>query len=126
MIIATAMNAYLLFFKQPPSRSEFLRRVRARPDTYAAELMGDLYDEVFRNCVELRREYQRYYALEYPRFSDFTANFRYFPEKLQPKADAYFARYKVIIPFGSHGWIYQDEEGLRLLAKVFRLTPKSL
>lgn len=126
MIIATAMNAYILFFKAPPTRAEFLKHTRARPDTYAAELMGDLYDDVFGRCVELRREYQRYYAVEYPRFADFTGSFRHLPEELQPKADLYYARYAAIIRFSSYGWIYQDEEGLRLLAKVFRLTPKIL
>ena len=126
MIIPTAGNAYILFFKTPPTRAEFLKRTRAQPDTYAAELMGDLYDEVFRYCIDIRREYQRYYAVEYPRFSDFTANFSHFPEKLQPKADVYYAHYKVIIRFVSFGWIYQDEEGLRLLAKLFNLTPKNL
>lgn len=126
MIIATASNAYLLFFKAAPTRDAFLKHARARPGTYAAELMGDLHDEVFRHCVELRREYKQYYALEYPQFSDFTANFCYFPTKLQSKADIYFTRYQAIIPFYSRGWIYEDKEGLSLLAKVFHLTPKSL
>lgn len=125
MIVATASNAYLLFFKASPPREVFLKHTRAQPGTYAEELMGDLYDDVFRHSVELRREYQRYYAVEYPRFSEFIANFRYFPKELRPKADVYFARYQAIIPYYSAGWIYEGEEGLSLLAKVFRLTPKS-
>lgn len=126
MIVATASNAYVLFFKAPPTKAEFLRHTLARPGTYAAELMGDLHDDIFVHSVELRREYQRYYAKEYTKFSDFTANFHYLPKGMQSKADLYFARYQVIIPYSCYGWIYQDEDGLRLLAKVFRLTPKTL
>lgn len=126
MIVATASNAYVLFFKAPPSREDFLRHVRARRGTYAAQLMCDLYDDIFLHSLELRREYQRYYSLEYPSFYAFTANFRYLPEEMLPKAEAYYARYQVIIPYSCGSWIFQDEEGLRLLAKVFRLPPKTL
>jgi len=124
MIIATASNAYVLFFRTPPTRAAFLKRARVKPGTYAEELMGDIYDDVFRHCCELRREYQRYYAVEYSHFSAFLACFGHLPKEICDRADSHSFHYTHIIPYHPPGFL-QDEDGLNLLARLFNLKIKS-
>lgn len=121
MIISTHNNSYLLFFKRPPSRQEFLHRLRIRPGSHAEEMMSDIYAEVFVHSRELRRQYLRYYASEYPQFSQFVDVFADVPSARLSKMNAYFDRYDSIIWYRGVPNYLTGEEGLRLLCKLFRL-----
>lgn len=126
MIIATAENAYLLLIHQQPTKAGFLKRARVKPGTYADELMINIYDGIFHYSRELKREYQKYYAVEYPRFSEFVENFGLIPSNLFVQADHYYSCCSRIIHYHPHQWFLFGEEGLRLLARLLNLKCKSL
>ena len=125
MIIATASNAYLLLLRQRPTKAAFVKRARVKRGTYAEELIGDIYDEIFRHCRELKREYQKYYTVEYPRFSAFAENFCWFPPDLLAHANYYYARYTHVIHYVTHQEFLTDDEGIQLLARLLNLKIKS-
>jgi hypothetical protein len=100
MIYYTASNAVLVFLKSMPTRKEFLSRSGVRENSYAGELVLNLYDEVFVYSKNLREEYLKYYNIEYPNFTDFADSVCSIPTSLLPKIDNYFKRYAFIIHFG--------------------------
>ena len=97
MIYFTASNAVLVFLKSLPTRDEFLRRAGVRENSYAGELVLNLYDELFVYSKNLREEYCKYYKIEYPSFSDFADSVSSIPPSVLPKIDTYFKRYTFII-----------------------------
>ncbi len=108
MIYLTASNAALAFLKSQPSRQQFLSRAKVRRNTYAAELLLNLFDEMFVYSKNLREEYLKYYKIEYPTFSEFADTFSNVPESVIPKLDGYFHRYELIIHFGIPGYLEED------------------
>ncbi len=99
MIYFTASNAVLAFLKSMPTREDFLRRAGVRENSYAGELVLNLYDDVFVYSKNLREEYLKYYKIEYPKFSEFADSFSSIPSSVLPKIDNYFKRYEFIIHF---------------------------
>lgn len=109
MIYLTASNAALVFLNSRPTREQFLLRAGVRQNTYAADLVIDLYDDIFLYSKNLREEYLKYYRIEYPDFSEFADTFSSVPESVMPKINSYFDRYKLIIHFGVPGYLEEDE-----------------
>lgn len=63
-------NLFVVFRRRYPL-SEFRAASKARPGSYADELVKRIYDCLFANPKDLFAEYQRYYAIEYPYFGQF-------------------------------------------------------
>lgn len=121
MIIATADNSYLLFFKNRPKLKAFLRYTRVRANTYAEEMMQELYDDIFSYSVELRYKYCTYYSIEYPRFSQFVDSFSPVSDSILSKIDGYFGRFDLIIHYRGTPEYLRGEDGIQLLSKLFQL-----
>ena len=123
MIYFTASNAVLAFLKSLPTREEFLRRAGVRENSYAGELVRNLYDDVFVYSKNLREEYLKYYKIEYPKFSEFADSFSSIPSSVLPKIDNYFKSYAFIIHFGVPGYLeehgYDESDvGAKMLCKL--------
>jgi hypothetical protein len=108
MIYFTTSNAALAFLKSLPTRKEFLVRAGVRENSYAEELVLNLYDEIFVYSKNLREEYLKYYKIEYPKFSEFADSFSSIPSSVLPKIDQYFQSYAFIIHFGVPGYLEED------------------
>ena len=117
MIYSTAENAVLVFLKSQPTREQFLRRAGVRQNTYAAELVLDVYDDIFVHAKNLREEYLKYYKIEYPKFSEFADSFSRVPDSVMPKIDRYFQRYPFIIHVGVPGYLW-EETGAKTLSHL--------
>jgi hypothetical protein len=115
MIYPTATNAVLVFLKSQPTRAQFLHRAGVRRNTYAEELMLNLYDDIFVHSKNLREEYLKYYKIEYPIFSEFADAFSSVPEFVMPKIDRYSRIYAFIIHFGLPGYL-EEESGVDTVA----------
>jgi len=120
MICATADNSYLLFLKKQPTRAEFLRVAGVLSGTYAEELMLGLYDDIFVYSGELRRQYLRYYTIEYARFSQFADALTGIPETLLPKIDEHFRKFEFIIHYRGAQEYLRGDEGLETLGRLLR------
>lgn len=120
MIYQIASNSFLVFLKSQPTPAQFLRRAGVHQNTYAAELMLNLYSDVFIYTKNLREEYLKYYMIEYPKFSDFAKAFSSVPETVMPKIDGYFQTYGFIIHFSIPGYLEEGSgtETLRQLLNI--------
>ena len=126
MIIATSSNSYLLLLRRPISKDIFLKRAGVSKGTYAAELMENIYNDIFLHQRELKHYYQKYFAIEYPTFSLFADNFELIPTEVIALADRHYDDYALLIHYVAAEWFLYDEEGLRLLASLLKLKIKSL
>jgi len=121
MIVSTDDNSYLLFFKHRPTRAEFIRHAQVSRNSHAEEMMRGIYDDVFVYSTELRRQYLSYYAIEYPKFSQFVDAFTWILDGLLHNMDRHFSRYDSIIPYQNVPEYLRDEDGLKLLSQLFSL-----
>ncbi|MCX6938809.1 MAG: hypothetical protein NTU80_13130 [Verrucomicrobia bacterium] len=119
MIYPTASNAALVFLKSQPTREQFLRRAGVRQNTYAAELVLNLYDDIFVHSKNLREEYLKYYKIEYPKFSEFADTFSSVPDSVMPKIDRYFQLYELIIHVCVPSYLEEDA-GAETLGRLLR------
>lgn len=117
MIYPTASNAVLVLLKSRPTKAQFLQRAGVRQNTYAEELMLNLYDDIFVYSKNLREEYLKYYKIEYQKFSEFADAFSSIPESVMPKIDRYFRTYGFIIYFGVPGYL-EEESGAETVAHL--------
>ena len=117
MIYLTASNAVLILLKSQPTREQFLSRAGVRQNTYAAELVLDLYDDIFVYSKNLRDEYWKYYRIEYPKFSGFADAFSSVPDSVMPKIDRYFQSYKFIIHIRVPGYL-EEKAGAETLSRL--------
>ncbi|GGB70083.1 hypothetical protein [Henriciella pelagia] len=62
---------FILATSWSPDRQQFFDALRIRHHGLAAQLFGQIFDVLFVVSLDLRREYQRYYAVEYASFSDY-------------------------------------------------------
>ena len=62
---------FILATSWKPDRAQFFDLLRIRQDCLASQFFGQIFDCLFVYSIDLQREYQRYYAVEYPSFSDY-------------------------------------------------------
>ena len=108
MIYFTASNAVLAFLKSLPTRDEVLHRAGVRQNSYAGELVLNLYDNIFVYSKNLREEYVKYYQIEYSKFSQFANAFSSVPESVMPEMDRHFQHYQFIIHFVLPGYLEEE------------------
>ena len=117
MMYLTADNKALAFLKSLPTREQFLHRAGVCQNSYAGELMIDLYQDIFVYSKNLREEYLKYYKIEYSKFSAFAEAFSSMPVSVMFKMDEYFESYCFIIHFFVPGYL-QEESGLKTLSHI--------
>ena len=54
-----------------PEFSEFLSALKIKNATLGAQLFKSVYDHIFVASTDLKREYERYYCVEYPSLSEY-------------------------------------------------------
>lgn len=53
------------------SETTFLQRSGARPDSYAWRLASNLYKDIFMKSLDLKRDFDLYYRVEYGTFAEY-------------------------------------------------------
>ncbi|OUS06969.1 hypothetical protein A9Q96_08355 [Rhodobacterales bacterium 52_120_T64] len=54
-----------------PDRDEFFEALRIRPNGLGSQLFGKVFDCLFVHSLDLKREYERYYSVEYRTLSEY-------------------------------------------------------
>ena len=72
---------YILCFNTLVDQKSFLHRAKAKPGTYADDLLSGLHDAIFHRSLELRRDYAEIVCTAYPTFSEYLRKrFRFTPK----------------------------------------------
>lgn len=62
---------FVLTTNRIPSFSEFLDMLQIKSRSFGAQLFQNVYDEIFVVSKDLRKEYEKYYCVEYPDFESY-------------------------------------------------------
>jgi hypothetical protein len=65
---------YIISVSTLLSESEFLQRAAVRPNSYAWRLATRVYADIFVKSLDLKRDYDFYYKVEYGDFSKYLRN----------------------------------------------------
>lgn len=64
-------SSYIVSVKKLLSESAFLKRAAVRPNSYAWKLAARVYRDIVLKSVDLKRDYDLYYKVEYGDFSKY-------------------------------------------------------
>lgn len=64
-------SSYIIAVEKLPSENAFLERADVRPNSYAWKLAARVYRDIVLRSPDLKRDYDRYYKVEYGDFSKY-------------------------------------------------------
>lgn len=112
-------HSYVLCLPGSVTRETLLRRAKVKPDSYAGELVTNLHDSIFRQSLELKRDYGEYYDLEYETFGEYLKKRLLFPPEIVDNCSEQFQRSQLMIYFQPHLYFLEDfEYGNKFLGKL--------
>jgi hypothetical protein len=109
---------FLICLSGSIDEATFLRRGKVKPGTYAGDLLANLHDTIFHRSLELKRDYERYYAIEYPTFAKYVRKRFLFPWEVVSTASAQFSRSRHIFYFRPGYYFLHDDYGQEFLEKL--------
>ena len=112
-------HSFVLCLPALVNRASFLRRAKVKPDSYAGELVANLHDSIFRQSLDLKRDYAEYYRLEYETFGDYLKTRFLFPPEIADSCSEQFQGSRVMIYFQPHFCFLEDfDYGCGFLRKL--------
>jgi hypothetical protein len=111
-------HSYLLCLRAPVNEDTLLRRAKAKPGTYAGELLANLHDAIFRRSLELKRDYTEFYAPEYATFAEYVRKRFLFPPDTVLSVSAQFPHSRQIIHFHPGFCFIEDDYGREFLQRL--------
>lgn len=111
-------EAFLICLSAAVDEATFLRRGKVRPGSYAGELLSNLHDAIFRQSLQLERDYREYYAVEYSTFAEYLRKRFLLPPDTAVAASTEFDRAKRITYFLPRYCFIEGNYGLEFLTKL--------
>lgn len=115
---SSANNSYIICLNGVVDEATLLRRAMVKPATYAGDLLINLHDAIFCRSLELKREYEKYYAVEYATFTEFVRKRFLLSQEVVGKFSAEFARSSHVIYFNSCYCFLEEDYGREFLEKL--------
>jgi len=104
-----------LALPRPITRDEFLSNAKVKPETYAWRMIDGMYRHIFESSLELKRDFETYYRLEYLDFFKYCRRrLRLTDAEAQQIAGLYDTS-AVLIEYKRMYYFLRHENGLRLL-----------
>lgn len=119
---SNSRRSYLLCLHSRIEQGALLKRAKVKVGTYAGELIANLHDGIFRRSIELKRDYRRYYEIEYGTFAEYARKRFLFPLEIASILSAQFSQSRLIIHYRPGFWFLEDNYGQDFLEKL--LEPK--
>jgi hypothetical protein len=89
-----------------------------KPDSYAGELVANLHDSIFRQSLDLKRDYDEYYDVEYKTFGEYLKKRFLFLPEVVAKCSEQLHRSRMMIYFQPRVHFLEDfEYGCSFLGK---------
>ncbi|MEZ5417444.1 MAG: hypothetical protein R2708_08875 [Vicinamibacterales bacterium] len=100
-------------------RETFLRNAGARADTYASEVFGNLYTNIIVYSLDVKADFDRYFAIEYPTFAEYLRKRLLWDHKVVDAVAGQYKRCARIIFYDRTVSFMDHELGPGLLTKLF-------
>jgi hypothetical protein len=101
----SSSTSFILAFDRDLTKDEFVKRLGAKPGTYAAHLLEQVYSSLSNNGEDIKQEYEQYHKKEYDTFDKYLEDNKNFcRETIDKITKAYTDGKKVLIGhFSSEG-----------------------
>jgi hypothetical protein len=119
---SNSRRSYLLCLRSGIEVGALLRRAKVKVGTYAGDLIASLHDGIFRRSIELKRDYRKYYEIEYGTFAEYARKRFLFPVEIASTLSAQFSQSGLIIHYRPDFWFLEDDYGQDFLKRL--LEPK--
>ena len=111
-------HRYFICLEHSVDEKTFLRRAKAKPGTYAGELVTNLYEAIFYRSVELKTDYTKYYALEYATFGEYLRKRLLVPIEIIDHVASEFSKSRQIIYFNPVYSFLDEDYGREFLERL--------
>lgn len=122
VVIIVAERSYpsnfVVCLRWVPSEDGLLGKARARRGTYAGELILDIYAGLFRQSLELKRDYGEFFSLEYASFAEYLGKRFLWKSDLVNEIAKHFDSSRVMIYFEPRQLFLDDDYGHSFLSKL--------
>lgn len=116
---STWNDSYLIGINTLIDEATFLSKAKVKSGTYAGELLTNLYNEIFIQSLELKRDYLDYYSLEYDSFDKYIRKQFLFTPEIVSAVNNQFGKCCQIIYFHPNYYFLQEGYGVEFLKKLF-------
>lgn len=97
-ITNSSSTSFILILEEELNKQNFIRLLGAKDNTFAATLLGQMYDAFKDNSANFKDDYEKYHAKEYDSFEEYLEKNKNFKDKtIQRIIDAYKNGKKVYI-----------------------------
>ena len=114
--------SFLLCLGSDVDQNAFLERAKVKPNTYAGDLITGLHDAIFRCSLELKRDFNEYYSIEYSTFVAYLRKRLRLPPEIVKRVEADWPKSKKVIHFHPTYCFLEDDYGVEFLQRL--LEPK--
>lgn len=112
-------ESYVICLPTMVTQATFLRRAKVKPDSYAGELVANLHDAIFRQSIDLKRDYDEYYDVEYATFGEYLKKRFLFLPEIAAKCSEQSQSSRMLIYFQPRFCFLQDfQYGCSFLGKL--------
>jgi hypothetical protein len=111
-------DEYILPLRRVPTEAQFLERAKVLPNSYAGRLISKLYHRLFSISLELKRDYLRFYEVEYATFEQYLRKRHLLNKEDASELNARYTKAAAIIRFGRLYTFMEEGAGADLLAKL--------
>lgn len=64
-------DEYVICLAEEPLLPDVTKRARVRAGSYAYDLVTSIYDYVLKRSLDLKRDYEEFFSVEYPTFAEY-------------------------------------------------------
>jgi hypothetical protein len=111
-------RSYLLCLHSGIEKGTLLRRAKVKVGTYAGDLIANLHDGIFRCSIELKRDYGKYYEVEYGTFAGYVRKRFLFPHEVVNTLSEQCSQVGLIIHYRPSFWFLEDNYGQDFLERL--------
>jgi hypothetical protein len=109
---------YVISLRRAISTAEFLQRAGARGDSYAGRLVQRIYEGLFESSLDLKRDFDTYYKVEYATFGDYLRKRHLFSREDTADIEQAYSTSATILHYTRFYSFFDEGVGETLLVKL--------
>ncbi len=117
----TGEDRFYLALSVTPSKEQFMAAAKVRAGSYAGRMLDRIYSQIFDGSLELKRDYETYYQVEYVDFIKYAKRRRRLKTKEANEINSVYESSAVILEYKPRQSFLREEVGTAILKKLLTL-----
>jgi hypothetical protein len=111
-------RSYVICLNYAIEERTMLTRAKVKSGSYAGDLVANLHSGIFHHSIELKRDYSKYYSVEYGTFAEYARRRFLFPPDVVNIISTQSSQTTQIIYFRPSYWFLEDNYGYDFLVRL--------